>query len=71
MEEVGVWLDGLLGAYVAMIPKVDGDTTPLGQRPWSVLLVVYRVWASARMMQLEWFRYRVPESVESAEYYDT
>ena len=25
--------DGLLDAYIAMIPKVDGDATPLGQRP--------------------------------------
>ena len=44
VEEVGVWPGGLLGAYIAMIPKVDGDATPLGQRPLSVLPVVYRVW---------------------------
>ena len=37
VEEVGVWLDGLLNAYIAMIPKTDGDATPLGQRPRSVL----------------------------------
>ena len=24
----GVWPDGLLDAYIAMIPKVDGDATP-------------------------------------------
>ena len=34
-----------------MIPKVDGDATPLGQRPLSVLPMVYRIWASARMVQ--------------------
>ena len=33
-----------------MIPKVGGDSTPLGQR---VLPVVYRIWASARMKQLD------------------
>ena len=54
-------------AHIAMIPKVDGDATPLGQRPLSVLPVVYRVWASARMVQLEgWFRSWVQDSVFSA-----
>ena len=39
-----------------MIPKTDGDST-LGQRPLSVLPVVYRIWASARMGQLDgWFQ---------------
>ena len=52
---------------IAMIPKVDGDATPLVQRPLSVLPVVYRIWASARMLQLEaWFRSWVPDSVFSA-----
>ena len=56
VEADGVWPEGLLDACIAMIPKVDGDATPLGQRPLCVLPVVYRVWASARMMQLEpWF----------------
>ena len=50
-----------------MIPKSDGDATPLGQRPLCVLPVVYRIWASARMLQLEpWFRSWVPASVFSA-----
>ena len=53
VEDTGVWPDGLLEAYIAMIPKTDGDATPLGQRPLSVLPVVYRIWASARMGQLE------------------
>ena len=56
VEDFGVWPDGLLDAYIAMIPKTDGDATPLGQRPLSVLPTVYRVWASARLFQLEdWF----------------
>ena len=67
VEDLGVWPDGLLDAYIAMIPKVDGDATPLGQRPLSALPVVYRVWASARMLQLEpWFRSWVPSCVFSA-----
>ena len=67
VEEQGIWPDGLLDAYIAMIPKSDGDATPLGQRPLCVLPVVYRMWASARMLQLEhWFRSWVPDSVFSA-----
>ena len=66
VEEVGVWPDVLLGAYIAMIPKTDGDATPLGQRPLTVLPIVYRVWASAWMLQLDgWFRSWVPDSVFS------
>ena len=36
VEEEGVWLEGLLDAYIAMIPKSDGDATPLGHRPLCV-----------------------------------
>ena len=64
---MGGWPDGLLDAFFAMIPKADGDATSLGQRPLSVLPVVYRVWASARMVKLEdWFKSWVPDSVFSA-----
>ena len=67
VEETGVGPDGLLDAYVAMIPKSGGDATPLVQRPLCVLPVVYRIWASARMMQLEpWFKSWVPSTVYSA-----
>ena len=67
VEDTGVWPDGLLDAYVAMIPKSGGDATPLGQRPLCVLPVIYRVWASARMGQLDdWFKSWVPDSVFSA-----
>ena len=67
VESDGVWPEGLLDVYNAMIPKVDGDATPLCQRPRSVLPVVYRVWASAGMIQLEpWFKSWLPESVFSA-----
>ena len=64
VEDVGVWPDGLLDASIAMIPKTDGDATPLGQRPLSVLPIVYRIWASARMGHLDgWFKSWVPDSV--------
>ena len=50
-----------------MIPKTDGNATPLGQRPLSVLPVVYRIWASTRMGQLgNWFKSWVPQSVFGA-----
>ena len=39
VEELGVWPEGLLDAYIAMIPKVGGDSTLLGQCPHSVLPV--------------------------------
>ena len=44
VEDFGIWPDWLLDSYIAMIPKVDGDATPLGQRPLSVLPIVYRIW---------------------------
>ena len=50
-----------------MIPKSDGDCTPLGQRPLCVLPVVYRVWASVRLRHLDgWLRFWLPLSVFSA-----
>ena len=61
---------GLMGCWMlffAMIPKTDGDATPLGQGPLSVFPIVYRIWASARMSQLDgWFLSWVPQSVFSA-----
>ena len=29
--------------FFSMIPKADGDSTPLGQRPLSVLSVVFKL----------------------------
>ena len=67
VEETGVWPEGLLDASIAMISKTDGDATPRSQRPLSVLPVVYRICASARMGQLEgWFQSWLPDSVVSA-----
>ena len=31
VEEDGGWPDGMLDAHIAIIPKSDGDSTPLGQ----------------------------------------
>ena len=36
VESTGIWPQGLLDAYIATIPKADGDSTPSGQRPLSV-----------------------------------
>ena len=66
VETTGVWPQGLLDAYIAMIPKADGDSTLPGQRPLSVLPVVYRLWASLRLGHLrEWVEGWVPTSVFS------
>ena len=66
VEDTGTWLQGLLDAFFAMIPKADGDSTLLGQRPLSVLPVVYRLWASLRLGHLrEWVGGWLPKSVFS------
>ena len=65
VEDLGICPDGSLDADITLIPKTDGDATPLGQRPLRVLPIVY--WASARMGQLDgWFKSWVPDSVFSA-----
>ena len=67
VEDTGVWPDGLLDAYITMIPKTDGDSTPLGQRPLCVLPVVYRLWASVWLGHIQhWFYSWVPDTVFSA-----
>ena len=66
-EETGVWPEGLLDAYMIMIPKAEGNSTPLGQRPLSVLPVVYRLWVTVRLEHLqEWCDSWLPDSVFSA-----
>ena len=55
IETVGQWPQGLLDAYIAMIPKAEGDSTPI------------LLWASVRLAHLkEWFYSWVPDSVFSA-----
>ena len=64
MRPSGVWPQGLLDAYISMIPKADGDSTTLGRRPHSVLPVVYKLWASLRLGHLrEWVEEWFPKSV--------
>ena len=66
VESTGNWPQGLLDAEIALIPKADGDSTPLGQRSLSVLPVVYRLWASLRLGHLwEWVEGWLPECVYS------
>ena len=66
VEASGVWPHCLLDAHIAMIPNADGDSTPPGQRPLSVLPVVYRLWASLRLGHLrEWVEGWLPASVFS------
>ena len=61
VELDGVWPQGLLDAYITLIPEADGDAAPLGQRPLCVLPVVYRFWASVRLRNLDdWLRSRLP-----------
>ena len=49
-----------------MIPKADGDATPLGQCRLCVLPVVYWLWASLRLGHLkDWVERWVPQSVFS------
>ena len=62
----GICPQGMLDACMAMIPEADGESTPLGQRPLSVLPVVYRLWASLRLGHLrEWVEGWLPKSVFS------
>ena len=59
-------LKGLMDAYLAMIPFVDGDSTPSCQRSLCVLPVVCRLWASLRLTHLkERVQNWIPQSVFS------
>ena len=67
VELDGSWPEGLLVAYITMIPTADGDSTPFGQRPLCVLPLDYRIWASVRLRHLDgWLRSWLPLSVFSA-----
>ena len=66
LESTGIFPQGLLDADIAMIPKADGDSTPPGRLPLSVLPVVYRLWGSLRLGHLrEWVEGWLPKSVYS------
>ena len=53
IESLGPWPQGLLDAYIAIIPKAEVDATPLGHRPLCVFPVVYRIWASVRSVCIQ------------------
>ena len=66
LRQLVLGLRVFLMPFFAMIPQVDGDSTPLGQRPLSVLPVVYRLWDSLRLGHLwEWVAGWLPKSVYS------
>ena len=48
-EEAGTWFEGWLDSRMVMTPHIDGDASPLGERPLSVLLVVNQPWAAVRV----------------------
>ena len=45
VEDAAVWPQELLDAYIAMTLEVDGNSTPLGQRPLCVVPLIYRLCA--------------------------
>ena len=66
------WSKGLLDACIAMIPKAEGESTPIGQCPLCVLSVVDRFWASVKSSHLQQWCYswvdfyrRIPSSSKS------
>ena len=66
MSPLVLGLRVFLMLYIAMTPEADGDSTPSGQRPLSVVPVVYRLWASLRLGHLrEWVEGWLPKSVYS------
>ena len=67
VKDSGVWPDGLLDAYIAMIPKIDGDAAPLvrGLLVCSLLCIVFGLllaWVSLTVGFRSW----VPQSVFGA-----
>ena len=60
------WPDGLLDAYIAMIPRLMVVLLLLDKGLSAFFLLSLVIWASARMGQLDgWFRSWVPDSVFS------
>ena len=59
VEETGVWQEGLLDSYIAMIPKTDSDATPSSECSCGVFS---KNGAAKGLVFLSW----VPDSVFSA-----
>ena len=49
VERLGKWLARLAEGYTALIPK-EGPPGPLNTRPFTVLSMVYRLWAGVRLV---------------------
>ena len=59
VEETNEWPRALTWASVTLIPKGEGGA-PLDQRPLSVMPLVYRVWAAARVRDcMDWQEKRI------------
>ena len=52
IEDSGSWPASLTSGYLSLIPKPDSTGSPDSLRPLSILSVVYRLWASARLQEL-------------------
>ena len=65
IEASGVWPEGdCWMRKMVMIPKAEGNLTPLELCPLSVLPIVYRLWATVRLGHLQaWCDSWLPESV--------
>lgn len=49
IEETGLWPQPLLHGYCSLIPKTEGNMSPLGQRPLGVMSCIYRLFAAYRL----------------------
>ena len=55
VEDLGVWPDGLLDAFIAMIPKTDGDAAPRDLSVFSLLCIAsgpLLVWSVGGLVQV-------------------
>ena len=52
IEAQECWHEPMLFAYCTLIPKEQGDCTPLGQRPLGVMSVLYRLYAAFRLQDV-------------------
>ena len=51
------WPDAVLRGLLPLIPKEEGATEPIEQRPLTLLAVVYRLWAVLRLRDIgDWRR---------------
>ncbi len=51
IEKTGKWPKAAVMGLVAMIPKAKASNEHLGQRPITIMPLIYRMWASVRGRQ--------------------